>query len=48
MIKSVAFRDKKTGKIIITKEYSTQDEYFEIMDNINPNYWEITFEKINK
>lgn len=44
----VAFRDKKTGTVIITREYNTQDEYFEIMDNIDSNIWEITFDKINR
>ena len=44
----LTFKDKKTGTIIITREYKTDDEYFEIIDNIDSNHWEITFDKINR
>lgn len=43
----IAFRSKK-GNVIITKSYNSDDEYFNIMDNINPDEWEILFEKVNK
>ena len=44
----VAFKDKKTGTIIITREYKTDDEYFEIMDSIDVNAWEMIFDKITR
>ena len=44
----VAFKDKKSGTIIITREYKTDDEYFEIMDSIDSNAWEMIFDKITK
>ena len=44
----LVFKDKKTGTVIITREYKTEEEYFEIMDNIDFNHWEITFDKINR
>lgn len=44
----VAFKDRKTGTIIITREYKTDDEYFEIMDSIDGNAWEMIFDKITK
>ena len=44
----VAFKDKKTENIIITREYKTDDEYFEIMDSIDANAWEIIFDKITR
>ena len=44
----VAFKDKKSGTVIITREYKNDDEYFEIMDNIDANAWEIIFDKITK
>ena len=42
----VAFKDKKTGTVIITREYKNDDEYFEIMDSIDGNAWEMIFDKI--
>ena len=42
----VAFKDKKSGTIIITREYKNDDEYFEIMDSIDGNVWEIIFDRI--
>ena len=44
----VAFNDKKTETIIITREYKTDDEYFEIMDSIDANDWEMIFDKITR
>ena len=44
----VAFKDKKTGTIIITREYKNDDEYFEIMDSIDVNAWEMIFDKITR
>ena len=44
----LAFKDKKTGTIIITREHTTDDEYFEIMDSIDGIAWEIIFDKITK
>ena len=44
----VAFKDKKSGTIIITREYKTDDEYFEIMDSIDANAWEMIFDKITR
>ena len=44
----VAFKDKKSGTIIITREYKTDDEYFEIMDSVDVNAWEMIFDKITK
>ena len=43
-----AFNDKHTRTIIITREYKTDDEYFEIMDSIDANAWEMIFDKINR
>ena len=44
----VAFKDKKTGTVIITREYKNDDEYFEIMDSIDGNAWEMIFDKITR
>ena len=44
----VSFKDKKTETIIITREYKTDDEYFEIMDSIDANAWEMIFDKITR
>ena len=44
----VAFKDKKSGTVIITREYKTDDEYFEIMDSMDANAWEIIFDKITR
>ena len=44
----VAFKDKKSGTIIITREYKTDDEYFEIMDSVDVNAWEMIFDKITR
>lgn len=43
----IAFKSKK-GSVIITKSYNNDDEYFNIMDNINSDEWEILFDKVNK
>ena len=32
----------------VTREYKTDDEYFEIMDSIDVNAWEIIFDKITR
>ena len=44
----VTFKDKKTGTVIITREYKNDDEYFEIMDSIDVNAWEMIFDKITR
>ena len=44
----VTFKDKQTGTVIITREYKNDDEYFEIMDSIDGNVWEIIFDKITR
>ena len=44
----VTFKDKKTGTVIITREYKTDDEYFEIMDSVDVNAWEMIFDKITR
>ena len=44
----VTFKDKKTGTVIITREYKNDDEYFEIMDSIDGNAWEMIFDKITR
>lgn len=44
----VAFRDRQTGTVVITREYNTDDEFFEIMDNIDFNNLEIILVQIDR
>ena len=46
MKKYVRFVDKATHTLTWTRPYETDEEYFEIMDNIDPDLWEITFDKV--
>ena len=45
MKKYVRFVDKATHTLTWTRPYETDEEYFEIMDNIDPDLWEIKFDK---
>ena len=44
----VRFIDKKTRSFTMTKSYTTDDEFFEIMDNIDPRLWEVSFDEIKR
>lgn len=48
MKKYVRFKDVKTGRFTLIKAYETDDEYIEIMDNIDPEIWVISFEEEDK
>jgi len=48
MKKYVTFIDKATHSLTMTKSYESDDEYFEIMDNIDSDLWEITFEQVKR
>lgn len=40
-MKTVTFIDKKTHALTWTRNYETTEEYFEIMDNVDPETWEL-------
>lgn len=48
MKKYVKFIDKASHTVTLTKGYTTDDEYFEVMDNINPEQWEVIFYEIKQ
>ena len=45
--KYVKFIDKASHTLTMTKGYNNDDEYLEIMDNVNPDLWEIVYNTEN-
>ena len=48
MKKYATFIDKATHSLTMTKSYESDDEYFKVMDSIDSDLWEITFEQVER
>lgn len=46
MKKHVRFICKSNPEVTLTRGYTNDDEFFEIMDNVNPDLWIISFEQV--